>query len=382
MSIRIQLQDARSVYTNLDFIRGKAILSLTRDEEITAVNVKLEGESRSRLEGEPEIPYGFSGRRRRREETAIETEVHKVLYKAITVFPTPKSQLAQRNGVFAIPPGQHEFPFEFKLPFNNSCDVFRPVVLTIGGRPMQAPATTDRHIKRALPPTLHAFEDQADIRYYVKATVVRQAFYKENFRTESHFPFFPIEPPRPPPNRMETYARRQHQFTPILELSATAESPSKSPTIPRDGPGPASPSNTSPSSSLAPLRICIESRLPDPAIITCNEPIPLRILITKLNDSPATVYLQSLQIELLATTLVRAHHLKRENSTSTVLISKSNMRIRLSERDKVMEIDKAGWNRIPLPNTVAPSFEICNITRSYHVLVQIGLTHGLEDKKF
>ena len=78
MSIRIQLQDARSVYTNLDFIRGKAILSLTRDEEITAVNVKLEGESRSRLEGEPEIPYGFSGMRRRREETIIETEVHKV----------------------------------------------------------------------------------------------------------------------------------------------------------------------------------------------------------------------------------------------------------------------------------------------------------------
>lgn len=78
MSIRIQLLDARSVYTNLDFIRGKAILSLTRPEDITAVNVKLEGESKSRLEGEPPDPFGFGGIRRRREEIATETEVHKV----------------------------------------------------------------------------------------------------------------------------------------------------------------------------------------------------------------------------------------------------------------------------------------------------------------
>ncbi len=78
MSIRVQLQDARSLYTNLDFIRGKAILSLTRTEDITAVNVKLEGESKSRLEGETPDPYGFGGIRRRREDFVIETEVHKV----------------------------------------------------------------------------------------------------------------------------------------------------------------------------------------------------------------------------------------------------------------------------------------------------------------
>ena len=78
MSIRIQLQEPRSLYTNLDFIRGKAILSLTRTEDITAVNVKLEGESKSRLEGEPPDPYGFGGLRRRREELVTETEVHKV----------------------------------------------------------------------------------------------------------------------------------------------------------------------------------------------------------------------------------------------------------------------------------------------------------------
>lgn len=44
---------------------------------------------------------------------------------------------------------------------------------------------TNRHVKRTLPPTLTGFAGQAAIRYYVKATVQRPAFYKENFRAVS-----------------------------------------------------------------------------------------------------------------------------------------------------------------------------------------------------
>ncbi|KAI4094580.1 MAG: hypothetical protein LQ339_007455 [Xanthoria mediterranea] len=385
MSIRIQLLDARSVYTNLDFIRGKAILSLTRPEDITAINVKLEGESKSRLEGEPPDPFGFGGIRRRREEIATETEVHKVLYRAVTVFPATNLQSAKPDGVYTFQPGQHDFPFGFKFPFNNTCINHQPAVVNIGGLQMQAPGSRDRHVRKTLPPTLHAFQDQAIIRYYIKATVVRPAFYKENYRTEYLFPFLPIEPPRPAPNRMESYARRQHQFAPVGHPSAPAKSSINPPSIFRKGSQLAAGSNASTTPSTAPLQVCsvcIDARLPDPAIITCNEPLPLRIIITKVNDSPASIYLQLLQIELVANTVVRAHHLARENLTSTVLTSKSNMRVRLSEIDKIMEIDKGWWKDIPLPNTVAPSFDTCNISRTYFVLVKVGLTHGLGDQTF
>ncbi|KAL8777296.1 MAG: hypothetical protein Q9213_007923 [Squamulea squamosa] len=185
MSIRIQLNNAQSLYTNLDFIGGKAILSLTREEDISAINVKLEGESKSRLEGEPPIPYGYGGMRRRGEATVVETEVHKILYKPVTVFPTANLQSARRAGVYTLQPGQHEFAFEFKLPFNNTCADYQPALVNIGGLQMQAPGSRDRHVKKTLPPTLHAFQDHAVIRYYIKATVVRPAFYKENFRTAS-----------------------------------------------------------------------------------------------------------------------------------------------------------------------------------------------------
>ncbi|TVY91081.1 hypothetical protein LAWI1_G002774 [Lachnellula willkommii] len=49
MSVRIQFDNPHSFYTNLDFISGKIILSLTSDENVSAIIVKLEGESRTVL---------------------------------------------------------------------------------------------------------------------------------------------------------------------------------------------------------------------------------------------------------------------------------------------------------------------------------------------
>lgn len=37
------------------------------------------------------------------------------------------------------------------------------------------------------------------------------------------------------------------------------------------------------------------------------------------------------------------------------------------------------WDGIPLPNTVAPSFETCNISRKYELEIRIGLAHGTAD---
>lgn len=193
---------------------------------------------------------------------------------------------------------------------------------------------------------------------------------------EFTFSFFPIEPPRPAPNKRESYARIQHQFAPPIERPSTAKSPGKSPSLFRKASTPAGSMDSPTSPIMTPLHVCIDARLPDPAIITCNEPVPLRILVTKLNDSPATLYLQLLQIELVANTVVRAHHLLNENLTSTILTSKSNMWMRLPERDKVMEIDKGLWKDIALPNNVAPTFETCNLSRSYEVHIKVGLTHG------
>jgi hypothetical protein len=39
-------------------------------------------------------------------------------------------------------------------------------------------------------------------------------------------------------------------------------------------------------------------------------------------------------------------------------------------------VDNKLWNQIPLPNTVAPSFHTCNLTRKYEMEVRVGLGYG------
>ena len=139
---------------------------------------------------------------------------------------------------------------------------------------------------------------------------------------------------------------------------------------------------TSPSAStVLPPNISIDGRLPDPPIITCNEPLPLRILITKKNDSPAKIYLQILSISLIAFTTVRAHELRREEVSSWTILSLANMRTLLNEvvgsdGSKVLEVDSKLWKQRALPNTICPSFETCNIMRKYVLEVKVGLQWG------
>ena len=108
--------------------------------------------------------------------------------------------------------------------------------------------------------------------------------------------------------------------------------------------------------SIVPPSISFDGRLPDPAILTCNEPLPLRVLITKINDSPATIFLQLIEIVLVGITVTRAHELQREDVQSFIVLSMSNLKVPLqaSERNpNEMAISSGLWNQIPLPNTVS-----------------------------
>ena len=108
--------------------------------------------------------------------------------------------------------------------------------------------------------------------------------------------------------------------------------------------------------SIIPPSISFDGRLPDPAIVTCNEPLPLRVLITKLNDSPAVIFLQLLEVVLVSTTVTRAHELEREDSGNFILMSMSNLKLPLQcseTKPNEMQIDPKFWNQIPLPNTVS-----------------------------
>ena len=263
-----------------------------------------------------------------------------------------------------------------QIPFNNDCIANSSVLAnlsTMSALRFDTMQGIPAHVKKTLPPTMGGFPGQAEIQYFIKATVQRPAFYKENWRFNSNFLFFPIEPPRPPPNRRESFARVQHQFAP-----PSIPTPEKSNNPFRKS------SATWSSAGTSPPSISIEGRLPDPAIITCNEALPLRILVKKLNSSDATIYLQMLQIELVAFTTIRAHQLRRNEMSSWVILSSSNMRMPLDEADTTtavpIEIPSTLWKQRTLPNNVSPTFTTCNIVRSYRLHLKVGLSWGSTGK--
>ncbi|KAL4784526.1 hypothetical protein BJX76DRAFT_327258 [Aspergillus varians] len=243
--------------------------------------------------------------------------------------------------------------------------------LNISGLKVEMAKQANRHVKRTLPPSLSGLPGMAEIKYYVKVTVVRPQFYKENLRAIANLTFLPIEPPKSSNPKEEAYARRQHQFT-----SGSVHSPK-------------SIFHKSSKSSLmdtarGALRVAADLRLPNPSILTCNEPIPMRVLVSKLSESFETVFLQMLQIELISYTHIQAQDLKRTETGSMVIMSRSNMGIPLGRggdpAGSEWLIDQNLWNRLPLPPSVAPSFQTCNISRNYELEVRVGLAYGTVGK--
>lgn len=253
------------------------------------------------------------------------------------------------------------------------------VLVNFSGMIPEMAKTPTHHVKQTLPPSLSGFPGEAEIRYYVKVTVNRPQFFKENPRSIANFTFLPIEPPRPAQSDGEAYARRQHQF---IENAPSVAAGKKKSFFNFDKKGSSTslppPSPTSPSSTLP--RFTVDARLPNPAILTCAKDIPLRLLIKSMSEREKNVYLQMLQIELIGYTKVRAHEVQRTESNSWIVCSFSNMNIPLgSPSDPIgteIPVNPEYWSDKPLPNTVAPSFTTCNLSRFYELEVRVGLGYG------
>lgn len=202
----------------------------------------------------------------------------------------------------------------------------------------------------------------------MKVTVNRPQFFKENPRAIANFTLLPIEPPRPERSDGEAYARRQHQF-----IEAAPKKPGlfdrKSSSIP-----------TSPTTGSVPPRISVDARLPNPAILTCNQDIPLRLLLKNVSERAKNIYLQMLQIELIGYTKVRSHEVARTESNSWIICSFSNMNIPVGTPadpvDTEVPINGEYWQGKPIPNVVAPTFTTCNLSRHYELEVRVGVGYG------
>ncbi|RWA03279.1 hypothetical protein EKO27_g11826 [Xylaria grammica] len=363
MSIRIALDNPPEFYTNLDFISGRVIVVLHRPETIGNIIVKLEGESRTALSIQPERRDDYNVR-----GNSI-SENHKILYKVYQTFPN--------DGVALLfQPGMHEFKFDFKIPLNNICHDARAITATMGmgglGTSVRTMDGTKQlmlaHLKSTLPPSVTGFPQEAEIRYYIKVTIQRPGIFKDNWRYQLGFKFLPIEPPRLSSGR-EAYVRRPFAFKPRTPLSGRRSFFGSKTTNASNGVG-----QTPPCFEIA-------AKLPFPVILTCNEPISLRLVAKKLAAAQEQVHLTALEIALIGYTHVRVANLEKIEQSRWIVLSAPNLSIALGSADDPVDtefdIPNTLWAAQRLPNTVAPSFRACNITRRYELEMRVSLAWGL-----
>lgn len=402
MSIRIALDHQPEFYTNLDFVAGRIILGLNRAEQVGSIVVKLEGEAVTALQ----VPPGHTPTSQRPGAAGIGppgslvSENHKILYKVQQVFPDEyHSSSSNPYGAFPLNPGEHQFPFKFKLPINNACS--NPMAMSkIGGLAgvggfgsggglfgMGGVRVMDgskqlfmNHVTRTLPPSLTGYPMEAEIRYYIKVTIQRPGFLKENWRFQIGFKFLPIEPPRPKTTGQETFARRPFTFR--LPTPSVQESKGKGSFFGiKGGDHKGEPSTTDATSSSPAPSVEVSARLPHPCILTCNQAVPLRLIAKRLVDNSDQLYIVSFEMNLIGVTEIKARGLVNKKINRWVVVANPTAEIPLNFAPddgvgKEFVIPDELWKNKSLPNTVAPSFATCNLSRKYELEIKVGLAWG------
>lgn len=367
VQLHLDQHDGYTHYTNLDVLSGEVILRVPKSDNVSSIVVKLEGESRTRLMApvRPDRP----------DKQRPVLEVHKFLYKTQIVWPAnTRPEDLNPKASFTINAGDYEYPFQFKIPLNAQCQQQNSLTTNVSFANVvpEMAKTPTQHVKTTLPPSLSGFPGEAEIKYYVKVTVNRPAFFKENPRAIANFTLLPIEPPRPAQADGEAYARRQHQFLDTLPSSSAGKKKGLFERKPSVGP-------TSPTLATPP-RVTVDARLPNPAILTANQNLPLRLLVKNVSERSKNFYLQMLQIELIGYTKVRAHEVTRTESNCWILASMSNMAIPIgSPQDAIgteIPINPEYWSDKVIPNSLPPTFTACNLSRFYELEVRVGLGYG------
>ncbi|GAO48935.1 hypothetical protein G7K_3097-t1 [Saitoella complicata NRRL Y-17804] len=339
MSVKIQLKDQGKTFTNLDYVEGTVLLDLRTDEDIEKVTVKLEGVSRSVVMA-PRRPGD------RKEKPYV--EIHKLLHREQVVFPPAdiRSLQTTSSGSFTLPTGQYTYPFRLRIPINHSCTEAPPPKtgafslnnLASTSKGITTVSTPLSHVKAILPPSVAGGED-CFVKYFVKVTVSKKAFYKANYRAYDPFIFLPIEPPRPvPQGGLQVFARKEEQFGKKKGGFFAAL---------RGGGG----NGVSGS-------VMVEARLPNPPVLTPTIPTDLVIMLNSAQE--ATV--ADLQLRLLSTTRITAHGHPVKQTHALKLPTPHPLHTS-GARTLTM--------KVMLPDSVVPTFRTCNLERGYVLEVTV-----------
>lgn len=285
------------------------------------------------------------------------------------------------------------------------------------------------HGQTPLPPSFSYDGGSSEIHYFVKATCKRSSLFKQNFRKTSPFRFLPLDPRlnRSDENlNSERFFRKEVLFA-NRRYSLDTDSVKSLPDVPnRQGflqsffrrkmlkkPPGASPRQN----SKKQIPYGVEVRLEAGARLVPGHHPPFKIFLTSEFDPSSfslsqygkasesnglgIVYIQSMSIELESLTVssvletsANGNEIHEQESKQRIPLCKnvynnlkfdlidaaSLLSISTSTSDYVspnffqLEIPRRFYENCRVPNNIVPNFQTCNISRSYNLVVLLGLS--------
>lgn len=324
------------------------------------------------------------------------------MYDTVVVFPPPEVEKQSTSHQYTLPAGNHKFRFDFVLPQFTSCQqIKQPGGLSISRFVIDSSGIdyardSKFHIQAPLPPSLSDMKKVASVRYFLKATVNRASFMKMNLRIYQPFVFLTADDDakkRYDPQEIR-FARRQFTLTPT-GISSNQDQPGN-PQGKKEGAFKslrAAFSSSRPSMTYNGPSVLFEMRFPQ--LFNPTASCPARLYFISQSD-PRLLPMQSLIVnelilKLYAVTDTRAQNYTKRYTHSLTLMEETNLNIELPFSEftetnlpnlgKVWEAELPNsiWEKVAIPGSVAPSFQICNIARSYafEAIVGISPAHGV-----
>ncbi|RAH67292.1 uncharacterized protein BO66DRAFT_458130 [Aspergillus aculeatinus CBS 121060] len=340
MDLQIELDKRESTYSSNDCVTGHVILNLDSPVDISQITVTLLGRSISRM------------------ERLSHTECHQLIQETLQIFP-PCGQLDQNTSRFrTLGPKQYTFPFSLAFPTVSGCyKAHSTKCLEKQSQTEPAPPVRGQempHLLRRLPPSTGDRSGPAEIAYAVEANVNIGGFLKQSIKQQSRRIFFrptsSLPPPRQSLSRHRAVIIRCHQST----NEATAHEVT--------------------AAIATTYHVSIE--LMCGAYLHLGQRLPIRVQVTKVNSADHDLILNDFQAMIVEETEVRAASQVRVQRLSRILRTVSNLRmfVCLAETSvgTTVNIPDDYWGGQLLPTAITPTFETCNVRRSYKLEVRLG----------
>lgn len=130
-----------------------------------------------------------------------------------------------------------------------------------------------------------------------------------------------------------------------------------------------------------PLIYEIEAELVNGPFLLLGHPIALEVKIMNMNDGQAAISLRDFQTLLLEMTEIRARGSMQSHTRPWIIQTMTNLCQPLVAEDRptfgsVLRLDDRLWSRHRVPIHLTPTFETCNLSRSYKLEVRLGIDFG------